>query len=184
MTMEQLYPDIPSQLTELQDITSLLQGDDKLRGLHVKQANLARLRLKGVAIEESLVSKSDFSQSQFEKFATKDCKFVECDLTATSFADSSWYVVDVVGSRCSGLQLQASQLKNIRFQGCKLDLSNFRFSKLENVMFEDCLINDIDFYNATLKNVDFGGSSLEDVSFLGARLTDVNLSGAQIIGVK
>jgi uncharacterized protein YjbI with pentapeptide repeats len=137
-----------------------------------------------MAIEESLVVKTDFSQTHIEKFETKDCVFKDCDLTATSLASSSWHVVEVSGARCSGIQLQTSVLKNVLFKGCKIELANFRFAKLENVIFEDCLINDIDFYNATLKNVVFSGSSIENITFASARLKSVDLCDAHLVSVK
>ncbi len=182
--MKLLHPDIPTTLSDVYDITPLLHVDDKLRGLRIENADISNLRLKGMAIEESLINKTDFSQTHIEKFESKDCTFKDCDMTATSLANSSWHVVEVIGARCSGLQLQTSKLKNVLFKGCKLELVNFRFSTLENVIFEDCMINDIDFYNATLKNITFSGSSIENVTFLGARLKNVDLSEAQIMSVK
>ena len=182
--MKLLHPDIPTDLVAVGDLTTRLRSDDRLRGLQVDQADLAGRRLKGTAIEESLLTKVDFSQTQIERFALKDCRLVDCDLTACGLAESSWHVVEAMGCRCSGLQLQNSQLKNILFKSCKLDLVNFRFAKLENVRFEDCLINELDFYNATLKNVDFIGSTIEDIGFAGAHLKNVDLSEAQIVGIK
>lgn len=182
--MKLLHPDIPTDLSDVEDITPLLYVDDKLRGLRIENVTVSNLRLKGLAIEESLIHKTDFSQTHIEKFETKDCRFKECDMTATSFANSSWHVAEVIGARCSGIQLQTSKLKNVLFKGCKLELANFRFSTLENVIFEDCMINDLDFYSATLKNVAFSGSSIENISFAGARLKNVDLSDAQIMSVK
>ncbi len=182
--MKLLHPDIPTDLSDVEDVTPLLYTDDKLRGLHIENAAIVNLRLKAMAIEESLIQKTDFSQTHIEKFETKDSRFKDCDMTATSFANSSWHVVEVIGTRCSGIQLQTSKLKNVLFKGCKLELVNFRFSTLENVIFEDCMINDLDFYNATLKNVTFSGSSIEDISFAGAHLKNVDLSDAQIMSVK
>jgi uncharacterized protein YjbI with pentapeptide repeats len=182
--MKILHPDVLNQLQDVTDMTSLLYLDEKLRGLHVKAADISSLRLKGMAIEESLVSKTNFSETHIEKFETKDCVFKDCDLTASSFSNSSWHVVEILGARCSGVQLQNSTLKNVLFKGCKIEFANFRFSKLENIIFEDCMINDIDFYNATLKNVTFTGSSIENITFAGGRLKSVDLSDAHLVSVK
>lgn len=182
--MKILHPDIPEALSDIDDITPLLLVDDKLRGLRLESVDISGRRLKGMAIEESLVGKTNFSQTHIEKFEAKDCQFKDCDFTASSFASSSWHVIEVSGARCSGIQLQTSVLKNVLFKGCKLEFANFRFAKLENVIFEDCLINDIDFYNATLKNVVFSGSSIENITFAGARLKNVDLSDAQLVSVK
>lgn len=182
--MKMLHPDIPEGLSTTVNVTDLLYADDKIRGIRIEDADISGLRLKSLSIEESLIFKTDLSQTKIEKFEAKDCILKDCDLTASSFASSSWHVIEISGARCSGLQLQTSQLKNVLFKSCKLEIANFRFSALENVMFEDCMINDIDFYNATLKNVTFNGSSIENIAFSGAKLKNVDLSEAQIISVK
>jgi len=182
--MKILRPDVPIELQDTTDISLLVRGDDKLRGLRVRGADVSAMRLKSLAFEESLVEKTNFSQSHIEQFETKDCVFKDCDLTAASLANSSWHVVEIQGARCSGIQLQNSTLKNVLFKDCKIEFANFRFSKLESIVFEDCMINDIDFYHASLKNVIFPGSSVENITFAGARLKGVDLSDADLISVK
>ncbi len=182
--MKLLHPDVTQVQPMTRDIPELLRSDDKLTGLRLENIDISGLRLKSVAIEESLLVKTSFLQTHIERLSVRDCVLKECDLTASVLAGSTWHIVEISGARCSGLQLQTSTLKNVLFKGCKLELANFRFAHLENVIFEDCLIDDIDFYNATLKNVDFGGSSIEHISFAGARLKSVDLSQAQLISIK
>jgi len=168
----------------MDNIADLLRLDETMRCLVIEGEDISNLRIKRVSIDESQITKTSFSGVNIEKLATKDCVYKDCDFTASSLADSTWHVVEIIGARCSGTQLQNSTFKNVLFKGCKIELANFRFSRLENVIFEDCMINDIDFYSANLKNVVFDGSSIENISFAGARLKNVDLSGARIDSVK
>lgn len=182
--MNILRPDIPSELVPATNLARLLSSDETLRELHITDAESSRLRTKGLTINESAIEGSNFSQATVEKFSTRDCRFDDCDLTASSFADSSWHTIEILHSRCSGMQLQSSVLKNVLFKGDKLDMANFRFAELNSVVFEDCVINEIDFYNAKLKNVTFINCDIEDAEFSGAKLDNVDLTGSQIISLK
>lgn len=182
--MKMLHPDISNDLLKITDDNVLRFSEDKIVDVNIDSVNISDRRLKGTSIEGSLLHKIDFSRTVIEKFDTKDCVLKDCNLTASSMADSSWHAVEIIGARCSGLQLQNSVFRNVVFKSCKLELVNFRFSKLENVIFEDCLIDDIDFYNATLKNVNFVSSDIENIAFSGAKLKSVDLTESRIISVK
>ena len=182
--MKLLHPEVSPNLVELESDTDLFYSDDKIIDHKIQYAAISGQRLKSTSIEESLVYKIDFSHTIIEKFETKDCIYDDCNFTMSAFSDSSWHAVQIVNSRCSGVQFQSSVLKNVVFKGCKIELANFRFANLENVIFEDCMIDDIDFYNASLKNVQFSGSSIENIAFSGARLKDIDLSDAHILSVK
>lgn len=182
--MKIIHPDVSAVEPNAENIITLLRSDDGVRGLRIENADMTGLEIKSVSIEESLIVKVNFLQIKVEKFETRDCVYKDCDFTASSLANSSWYIIEINGSRCSGTQLQSSTLRNIKYKNCKIELANFRFASLENVIFEDCMINDVDFYNASLKNVAFSGSSIENISFAGARLKNVDLSDAQLISVK
>lgn len=81
----------------------------------------------------------------------------------------------VKNSRCSGLQLQQSTLKDVTFTGSKLNLTNFRFSKLSNVLFEDCILDETDFYMAELKNVSFENCTIDKPEFSSTKFKNVDL---------
>ncbi len=182
--MKILRPDTPKELSAVTDLASLLRSDETLFGLNIDSADVSGIKLKSAAISESRLAKCNFSQAKIEKLHIRDCVFSNCDLTACLFADSSWHVAEIVGARCSGVQLHSSLMKNILFKNSKLDFANFRFTQLESVIFENCVINELDLYNATLKNVAFIDCDIENVQFSEAKLKGVDLSGSRIVSIK
>ena len=182
--MKLARPDVPNDLQPVTDLAALLRKDEVLSGLSIQDVDVAELRAKGMVLHESSLVKCNFAQASLEKAQLRDCVMEACDLTATVLADSSWHALEVNGSRCSGLQLQNSLLKNVRFRDCKLDLANFRFARLEHVVFENCMIKDLDLYNAQAKHVAFIGCDIEDVEFSGAQLHDVDLTESALLSIK
>lgn len=177
-------PDIPAQPEPLEDLVHALHADETIAGRSVTLGDAAGIRLKGADMQESRFIKTVFTQARIEKLHVRDCLFDGCDLTACSFPDSGWHATAITNARCSGIQLQMNVIKNVRFQGCKLNLANLRFAKLENVIFEDCVIADMDLYNAQLKNVVFDRCPIENVTFSGANLKNVDISDSPIISIK
>ena len=182
--MKIIHPNILNDLAKVVDVDNLLNSEDKIENANLDNIDISGRRLKSVIIQESLVNKTNFMNTNIERFEVSDCTFKDCDFTASSLATSSWHVVEIVNARCTGLQLQNSTLRNVMFKGCKIELVNLRFAKLENIIFQDCMINDIDFYNSTLKNVEFAGCNIENISFSGAKLKNVDLTRSQIISVR
>lgn len=182
--MKIIHPDVANDLSIAIDINNLLDSEDKIENINIDNADISGRRLKSVIIQESLVNKTSFMDTNIERFEVRDCVFKDCDFTASSLTTSSWHVVEITNTRCTGLQLQNSTLRNVMFKGCKIELVNLRFAKIENIIFQDCMINDIDFYNSTLKNVEFVGCNIENISFSGAKLKNVDLTRSQIFSVK
>lgn len=182
--MKILRPDISSELQSVTNLAQLLLKDETLSGLMIQNGNASTLRIKSATVNDSKLLKCDLSKTKIEKLQLQDCHIEQCDLTAASFADSGWHAVEVVHARCSGIQLQASLMKNVLFKGCKLDFANLRFARLENVIFNDCVISELDLYSAQLKNVAFITCDIEAMEFSEAKLQQVDLSGASIISLK
>ena len=177
-------PDLPSQLIDVTDFAALLRRDETLSELRVAEADASGIRLKSAVLQESQISNSSLSQVRIEKLHIRDCIVDRCDLTASVLADSSWHSTVVRSSRCSGIQLQTSLIKDVHFKNCKLDMANFRFSKLENVIFESCAIAEIDFYHASLKRVAFVDCDIDRVEFSDSTLVEVDLTRSRIMSVK
>lgn len=182
--MNMLRPDISDDLLPVDDIASLLKKDETLRELHIQGSNAAGLSVKSAVLDDCRIQKCDFSKTTIQKLQLQDCRVEHCDMTACIFEDSAWHAVEVVGTRCSGIQLQKSLIKNTLFKDSKLDFANLRFARLENVIFESCVIGQMDLYSAQLKNVLFVGCVIEAVEFSEAKLQRVDLSGATIVSLR
>jgi uncharacterized protein YjbI with pentapeptide repeats len=177
-------PEIPQELLTVPDIRKLLQKDERLAELLLQDIEVPDLKAKSVVIAESRLVRCTFLQAKINRLQLQDCLIEHSDLSGSNLSEASLHTVAVTNTRCSGLQLSNSLLKNVRFSGCRLDLANFRFSKLEQVLFENCVITGLDLYNATLKNVAFVGCDIEDVEFSGATLHNVDLTESRIVSIK
>ena len=176
-------PDLSAPLQPVEDIVALLRADRQLTELSIEDADAAGVQAKAVSIAESHLVRATFAQAVLEQLQIMDCRLENCDLTAAKLAASSWRRIEIRGSRCSGIQMQTSVLKDVYFKGCKLDLANLRFSKLENVIFEDCIVSELDMYSATLKDVSFINCDIDQVEFSDAKLTRVDISQSHIVSL-
>lgn len=178
------HPQLPSDLTPVDDLAVLFAREEDVTEIQSEGQSIAGLRTKSASLRDSMLTKTDFSQAQMEKFDVANCVIKGSNLSGSGFPDSSWRTVLVDNSRCSGMQIQDSTLRAVRFSNSKLDIVNFRFAKLENVVFEDCMLDDADFYGATLKNVEFTGCTIAKITFATAKLQNVNLSKSTIDSVQ
>lgn len=51
--MKLLHPDIPTDLSDVEDITPMPYADDKLRGFYIENISFAGARLKNVDLSEA-----------------------------------------------------------------------------------------------------------------------------------
>lgn len=177
-------PTIPARLESIDDLQRITQFEDTIEDSEIIGQSLDQCTLKNLAIANSKTTKTSFAESDIDGFGLKNAVFTDCVMTMANFPDASWHVVEIRNSRCSGIQLDKANLKDVLFKDCKLDLANLRFAKLTNVIFENCVITELDLYNAELKNVAFIGCDMDDVEFSRTTLHNVDLTESQIIKIK
>lgn len=178
--MDILTPRLPKDLTTITDLISYFDEDDDITESHIENQVATGADLSGINISHCLINKSDFSLVAMDKFDISNTEIKNTNLMNGTFRGSSWRTVKIDASRCSGLGLQDSSIKNLKFSNSKLDIANFRFAKIENMIFEDCVLDDTDFYGAQLKNVDFINCTISKISFASAKMKNVNLSKSTI----
>lgn len=159
-----------------------------------KQANLRNLELNDVdwsnqeaslvKLDEISATSLKLSSAKLSKFEISDCRFKNCQLTGTKLIDSNWLRVEVIGSRCSGLDLAGAHLSDAIFKDCKLDLANFRWAEFKRVKFQDCELREADFGGAKFYDVSFTNCNIEQVDFSQAKLTNVDLQTSALIDLK
>lgn len=176
-------PQLPPGLEDSSDLADLIKSDYTLEKLLLQNEDIAGLRAQGFSVNESRLKKLNATSAKLEKTSFLDAELLHCDLIAISLAESSWQRVLIKSSRCSGMQLQTSTLKNVTFDDCKLNLANFRFSKLTNVRFKDCLLDEADFYAAVLKNVEFQNCVMNKTEFSGSELKVVDFRTSDIVNI-
>jgi len=172
-------PSIPAQLETLADL-DLAFSTDTIDGALITDDFISTEQLIDSSINESSIVKTSLAYADVSKLDITDCEFKACDFTASKFPESSWLRVSIAATRCTGLQLFESTLRNITFVDSKLDLVNFRKTKLENVVFQNCTLTDVDFNGGNLKNVTFINCILHDVTFNDAKMVTVDISESTI----
>lgn len=179
--MQVIAPKLPPTLQEV--LVKKLAVDVRFEAVRLRgQASGAVA--KGVIIDEAVLDKVSLSQAQLEKLGLSDVVMKSCDLSATSCGDGSWIRVQTTGGRMTGLDLNKCLLKDVVFEGCKLDMANFRFAKLAKVRFVDCVLTEADFGGAQLNQVEFANCLLEKTDFTQAKLSNVDARSSQLIDVR
>jgi uncharacterized protein YjbI with pentapeptide repeats len=84
--------------------------------------------------------------------------------------------------RLTGSELGESELTDVVFGDCRLDLVGLRFAKLERVEFRDCRMTECDFYEASFKDVTFERCELRGARFSGATIERVDFSACDLAG--
>lgn len=177
---EPALPLLPNNLTPIKDLLAALKSDESLFGLSSKNQEIISQALPAAHIAESSFEKLIATGADLEKLALEDVIIARSDLTAVSASESSWRRIKITETRCSGIKLQNSTLKDLTIDGCKLDISNFRYSKLKNVTFIDCSLDEADFYMANLENVRFENCTFKQAEFSGATCKAVDFRTSDI----
>ncbi|MCA0295805.1 MAG: pentapeptide repeat-containing protein [Actinobacteria bacterium] len=102
------------------------------------------------------------------------------EVVGLSAAGSSWWNVEVTGSRIGSAELYDSAWRCVTFTRCKLGYLNLRNAQLTDVAFVDCVIEDLDLGRASATRVAFPGSRIGRLEVTGSKLTDVDLRPARL----
>jgi uncharacterized protein YjbI with pentapeptide repeats len=181
--MSATLPSLSKNLDILTNLRALIGKDEALSAVIIRNESISGLRVRAFGANELRLEKVNASEAILERTGFSDVELLNCDMIATKLPESSWRRVLIDSSRCSGVQLQTSILKDVTFINCKLNFANFRFSKLKKVSFKDCVLDEADFYSAELESVDFENCSLDKTEFSNAKLKHVDLRSSEITGV-
>ncbi|MEO8105150.1 MAG: pentapeptide repeat-containing protein [Candidatus Saccharibacteria bacterium] len=156
-------------------------------------AQLEAVKFQNIIAESVTAKYSQLHQVVFEK-----CHLIEADLEATACSDavikdSDFSAVKIASSkitrlhaannRMPGINLSDSELTDITFDGCNLNLANFRMSKLRRIKFTRCSLVEADFVGSELREIIFEDCELEKVNFYQVKVKNVDFSGSHINGL-
>jgi uncharacterized protein YjbI with pentapeptide repeats len=173
-------PQLSVSLSIQINLDKLILQDKTLTSAQIKNEDITNINVRSFAANESRLENIIANKVKLENTNFTDVLIIDSELTAAAMSDASWRRVQIKTSRCGGLQLQASDLKDVTFTGCKLNLVNFRQSKLTNVAFEDCILDEADFNAAELKNVYFHKCLLDKAEFSNSKLSKVDFRTSDI----
>jgi uncharacterized protein YjbI with pentapeptide repeats len=83
----------------------------------------------------------------------------------------------------TGLSWLDDDLRDVTFDGCRIDLSSFRATKFDDVVFTGCRLEQADFGDADLRGARFDDCNLSGAQFSGARMTGTRFAGCDLTGV-
>jgi uncharacterized protein YjbI with pentapeptide repeats len=181
--MNVALPRLQNNLDATRNLVRLIKQDVTLNSVTIQCEDISHIKASSFTGSELKLEKITATEARLEKAGFTDVELLDCSLVATVFSGSSWRRVLFKNSRCSGIQLQTSTLRDVTFINCKLDLANFRFAKLTNVHFKECAIIDTDFYSAELNNVTFEKCDLDKAEFSGSKLKKVDLRSSDITNI-
>ena len=137
-------------------------------------------RMPNAHLLECAFQQVSISDGQLQRASLRDVWLRDVRLTGTSFAESTWQDVIVIGSSLAGVQVYGAELRRVVFSGCKLDSVNFRASRLTSVTFRNCVLSDVDFSGATLTQCSFGGSALTRADLSKVTMDRTDLRNAEL----
>jgi uncharacterized protein YjbI with pentapeptide repeats len=176
-------PQIPKELRLITDLKDMLLADETIATVMCRSEDITGVSAYSATIRESVFEKLSAAGVELEKLSLMHIVVDHGDLTAANCEGSAWQTVHFIDSRCSGLKLQTSILKDVTFTHCKLDLVNFRYTKLKRVRFVNCILDEADFYMAELDHVYFESCSLQKTEFSSAKCKDVDLRTSDLTAV-
>ena len=163
-------------------------GDSPLAG-----ARLERVHLHGVSLEERSAPDLRLTESRLDDVRLDGCEAAGLTLTDVVVAGGSWANLRAVrGSltrvearevRATGADFAETELRDVVFESCRLDLASFRFARLARVAFLDCRLDEADFHGATLSSVRFERCGLRRASFENVSFSQSELSACEWDGV-
>lgn len=133
-------------------------------------------------IEQCRLSRVDFSNGHWERGQWRNCEvrdsnFANVQAEQCLIQRSTFHTV-----RGTGLQWADGTIKDVTFDGCRLDLSGFRFTTMSHIIFSGCRLSGVDLTNAKMSNIlfdhcDLTGAKLDHASMAGCQLTECSLDG-------
>ena len=173
-------PRIPAQLTD-GSLKLLLEGD--LEEVRIYDVDATKVDISAPGFDSVVLEKVSFLQAQLPRISARDLQAKQSDFSSSVLTNGSINRAEFVNCRMTGIDFSKSNLHDVVFRGCKLDMANFRFADLRRVQCIDCTLVETDFLGATLHDVDFQGCMLKKTIFDRVQCRQVDLRGSQLIEI-
>ncbi len=133
--------------------------------------------------EQCKFTGTDLSGTTLDRSKFTDCLFASSNLANLRMAKATMLRVELSVLRMTGFTFVDGLLRDVRFTGCRLDLSSFRFTDFTNVIFEDCNLTRADFQNADLGGAQFVGCDLSGAQFSQAKMEGARFANCTLIDI-
>jgi uncharacterized protein YjbI with pentapeptide repeats len=175
-------PSIPLDKLEPTRLSALAEQLYEL--LRIEDSELHGFAGADARFESSILARVDLSGSKLKCTRMLDVRIEKSHLSNAEWDRANLRRVEIVGTRATGLALQAAELRDVTFKDCRADFARINSSKLVGVRFEQCRMTEADFSDTSMTRVVFAGCDLTNVDFTRARIVSVDLGGSSIDGLK
>ncbi|MFI0449217.1 pentapeptide repeat-containing protein [Actinomadura sp. 6N118] len=177
-------PKLPKTLTSATDADTELTHDGKYLSLEYGQVAVTGDEAEDVEFERCLFDQTRFSGVTAHRAGFGDVVFQGCDLANARLFNSRIVNATVTNCRMTGLHMPEGGMRDVVFDGCRIDLANFRFTHLRDVVFQDCNLAETNFQQAELHNVRFERCKLVATQFSNVSMSGVRFAGCDLNGVQ
>lgn len=174
---------IPATLME-QDFDGSIEPGASFHGIYSSAKALTGRFFENMVVEASRFERTGLQAMRCSRLDMRDVEMLQCDLSNSIWDNWSGRRIFASHCRMTGFSAPEGSLKEVCFQGCKLDLAAFRFAKLESVWFRDCVLKSADFSSSLLIQVEFEKCDLSDATFAKCQMTDVDFRSSSIGQIK
>jgi uncharacterized protein YjbI with pentapeptide repeats len=174
-------PQLPAHL-ELYSVADVL-SDGELEDGRLYDEEAVSMTCPALDLQTVMIEKFTVAGAHLGRINARDIIIIKSDFSAANLSDGSINRASVTNCRMTGLDVSKTILRDVTFQGCKLDLANFRFADLRRVRFIDCTFNEADFMGARLHDVAFEKCTLERTVFDQVAAQKLDLRSSELIDI-
>jgi uncharacterized protein YjbI with pentapeptide repeats len=157
---------------------------ERYSGLALSNVDLSGQVAVRPAFDDTLFTHINLNNTEFEGLLLDDVRFQDCDFATANWYQTNWHRVELIGCRLTGFLAGESNLQDVLFKGCQINLAQFRFAALKTVRFEDCDLSECDLLESDLAGISFLRCKLRDAEMSGVSLAGTDLSSCDIAGAR
>jgi len=170
-----------TQLTVLK--SELFDSNQSYREIILDSLNLKSHQASNIFIEQAFTTDTNFSNGKWTgleliELLCRNCNAANVDWSGARMTDTEFH-----RTRLTGCNLSGTNLRNVLFSCCKIDLSLFHDSQLTDCRFQGCDLREADFQSASLKRVTFQNCDLRNARYPYTSLSKIDLRGSQLAGM-
>jgi uncharacterized protein YjbI with pentapeptide repeats len=148
------------------------------------QGDFSDGNVPGMTLEQSHIRHSAFLSADLGRLRLVDVLVEDSDLAGAQMPEASFTRVTFRSCRMSSALIAHAQLRDVTFSESKLDDVNFRMCQGDRVVFEGVNLQGADFYAAHLMSARFFDCDLSGTEVSQARLPRARFHGSLLSDIK
>ncbi len=143
----------------------------------------AKVIASNAAFEGSLLAGAGLMGSKLQGIACVDCRFDRADLANASWTDGRFVRTAFNECRLTGFDGWGSQMRDVRFVGCKGPDAIFTRSSCTRVRFDGCQLAGMDLSESQIDSLAIHDCDARNLRLIGSRISFLDLRGSLIDGI-